>query len=105
MIRVWAIAKVPTTATCCVMSDRLFAKKNRGLMMPKMAMATSSTIAGLSAGYRCIRLRIRLSGVLRSRNSVARSVEPPDVFSRGCAAPRALVLTIAPEPRCPVVRL
>ncbi len=50
MISVCAIPMVPTTATCCVISDRFAGLRNRGLMMPKTMIEITSTIAGLSAG-------------------------------------------------------
>jgi hypothetical protein len=73
MISVWAIASVPTTATCCVMSERFAGRRKRSLSRPKTITASTSTMAGLMAGYRCRTLRMRLSGVVRSRNSSARS--------------------------------
>ena len=50
MMRVWAIARVPTTATCCVISDRFSTRRNRSLRSPKTTTAISRTMAGLRAG-------------------------------------------------------
>ncbi len=50
MISVCATASVPTTATCCVTSDRLAGSRKRSLSRPNTMIARTSTTAGLTAG-------------------------------------------------------
>ena len=48
--RVWAIATIPVTVTCCNTSDMVPAVRKRGAMMPKAMTLMSSTIAGMVVG-------------------------------------------------------
>ena len=50
MMRVWAMARVPTTETCWVISERFSTRRNLSLRSPKTTTATSRTMAGLRAG-------------------------------------------------------
>ena len=50
MMSVWAMASVPTTATCCVMSERFAGFRKRSLSRPNTITETTSTMAGLIAG-------------------------------------------------------
>ena len=50
MMSVWAMASVPTTATCCVMSERFAGARKRVVEQPKTMTARTSTMAGLIAG-------------------------------------------------------
>ncbi|CAB4960328.1 unannotated protein [freshwater metagenome] len=47
MMRVCAMAKVPTTTVCWVRKDRLPGSRNLELMSAKMTIATTSTTSGL----------------------------------------------------------
>jgi hypothetical protein len=50
MMSVWAIARVPTTATCCVIRERFAGFQKRSFRSPKTITEITSTIAGLIAG-------------------------------------------------------
>ena len=51
MMRVWAIASVPTMETCWKISDRLPSRRKRSLVSPKTRIAATRTMAGLIAGF------------------------------------------------------
>jgi hypothetical protein len=48
MTRVWPIARMPTTATCWVISDRFSAVRKRSVRMVKKIEARRSAISGPS---------------------------------------------------------
>ena len=67
------MASAPTTATCWVISERLFGVAKLLLRNPKTMTLATRTTAGLSQGYLCRVVWTRCAGVRRSRNSSAAS--------------------------------
>src|ERR1700730_11533854 len=57
MIRVWPMARIPTTATCWVISDRFSVVRNRSVRMVKKIEARRSAISGPSDEIRRARAR------------------------------------------------
>jgi hypothetical protein len=53
MIKVWAMPSVPTTITCCTISDRLAGSRKRSAVAANITTATTSTNSGPRVALLC----------------------------------------------------